>query len=434
MPKQITEAAAAPAAASPGRIQVGLITPGWGSSGYYSPQVLESAAADKVWPKGTHIFFDHPGEAEMYDRPERSVRDLAAVLTEDASWDGTQLSAPADVIGPYRDLVTDPVFVEAVGMSIRASAEQTAGEAEGRKGMIIDRLVEGISVDLVTRAGRGGKVLAVLESSRAEESRRIVSEARNVGQWIESRLHLNLTQIGDDMFGDGRITREERIALSGAVGDGLTAFAASLEQSAPQLYERDLWDEPAAIAAAEKAKRPAATDPTNIPSLVGTHVSAPAGRSNATESKENTMATTQIEEAELGRLREDSQRVQTAESARDAAVAERDSSRAELATYQAREAARPAIAQRVGESTLPARRQARIVEAVIAGITGDNADPERVAAATEAAVKDAEADMAEIAEALGAGRVRGLGSGTNSGDVSEADYRAAMYGTEQKGA
>ena len=81
MPKQITEATAGTVAPSaPGKIKVGLITPGTGSSGYYSQQVLENAARDRVWPKGTHVFFDHPSESEMHDRPERSVRDLAAVL------------------------------------------------------------------------------------------------------------------------------------------------------------------------------------------------------------------------------------------------------------------------------------------------------------------------------------------------------------------
>ncbi|MDN5931401.1 MAG: hypothetical protein L0I24_10120 [Pseudonocardia sp.] len=62
MPKQITErgpvgltteAATDPTKA--GRLQVALITPGWGSSGYYSAQVLENAANAQVFPAGTQI-------------------------------------------------------------------------------------------------------------------------------------------------------------------------------------------------------------------------------------------------------------------------------------------------------------------------------------------------------------------------------------------
>lgn len=107
------------------------------------------------------------------------MRDLAATLTQDAHWDGEGLVAEAEVIGPYRELVTDPVFTRSVGMSIRAAAETSVGEAEGRQGVIIDRLTEGLSVDLVTRAGRGGSVLQVLESARAAVAEATPDEVRD---------------------------------------------------------------------------------------------------------------------------------------------------------------------------------------------------------------------------------------------------------------
>ncbi|NGZ99632.1 hypothetical protein G5V59_02545 [Nocardioides sp. W3-2-3] len=84
------------------------------------------------------------------------------------------------------------------------------------------------SVDWVTRPGRGGKVLQVLESARD------VTEARSIGQWVESRIHRDFTVLADDMAGDGRLTREERISLSAAIGDGLAAFVAKVEADAPQ--------------------------------------------------------------------------------------------------------------------------------------------------------------------------------------------------------
>lgn len=107
------------------------------------------------------------------------MRDLAATLTQDAHWDGEGLVAEAEVIGPYRELVTDPVFTRSVGMSIRAAAETSVGKAEGRQGVIIDRLTEGLSVDLVTRAGRGGSVLQVLESARAAVAEATPDEVRD---------------------------------------------------------------------------------------------------------------------------------------------------------------------------------------------------------------------------------------------------------------
>jgi hypothetical protein len=47
----------------------------------------------------------------------------------------------------------------------------------------------------------------------------------------------------DEMAADGRLTRTERITLSSAIGDALGVFVSSLEQAAPQLYQRDLFDE-----------------------------------------------------------------------------------------------------------------------------------------------------------------------------------------------
>lgn len=246
--------AAAPAA-GPGRLLIQLITPGLGSSGYYSPEVVEAAAKDRVWPAGTHMFVDHPSESENYDRPERTVKDLAAVLMEDARWDpkandGTgALVAEARVFSQWRQPLAE--MADVIGVSIRGTAEGEMGEVNGRQVQVFTRLVEGLSVDFVTRAGRGGKVLQILESARP------VKEARNVGQWVESRIHQHFTNLADDMAAEGRLTREERITLSAAIGDGLAAFVARVEADAPQLYERDLWDEPigSVRAATEAARR-----------------------------------------------------------------------------------------------------------------------------------------------------------------------------------
>lgn len=71
-----------------------------------------------------------------------------------------------------------------------------------------------------------------------------IKEAANLGNWLESRLHLMFTTISDDLFGDGRLTREERITLSSAIGGALQSFNAVLQQEVPWLYEREPWQEP----------------------------------------------------------------------------------------------------------------------------------------------------------------------------------------------
>ena len=138
------------------------------------------------------------------------------------------------------------------------------------------------------------------------------------------------------------------------------------------------------------------------------------------------MATIQIEETELGRLRQDAERVQTLESERDAATAERDQARTALAVHTAREAARPAIARAVAESGLPARRQARLVESILAGVSVDTT-PETVAEATARVIADEQADIAELAESLGVGTVSGFGqSVTESTGYGVDDFDAAF--------
>jgi len=174
LPQQvITEAGGSVKAAKRGLLDVQIITPGWGSSGYYSPQVLEAAARSQVFRKGTKMFLDHPTPMENDERPNRSVKDLAAVLAEDARWDGTALRAPVRTFGQWRDVVAEMVEagdseVDVIGVSIRADAQVSEGEAEGRSGYIIQEISNARSVDFVTEAGRGGRILQVLESARNE--------------------------------------------------------------------------------------------------------------------------------------------------------------------------------------------------------------------------------------------------------------------------
>src|SRR5574337_13181 len=65
-----------------------------------------------------------------------------------------------------------------------------------------------------------------------------LQETANVGQWLEARLHSLFTTMADDMFGSGYLTREERKALSHGIGQALDAFIASVEETAPALYQR----------------------------------------------------------------------------------------------------------------------------------------------------------------------------------------------------
>lgn len=153
-----------------GVARVKLISPGWGSSGYYSKEMLKRDGPS-VFKKGTQMYMNHPTEAEARDRPERSVLDLAGVIESDVRWEdaspkntGDGLYADAKIFGNYKSFIDEAA--SHIGLSIRAGGVAYEGEAENRHGYIIDKLNEGYSVDFVTMAGRGGEVLSLYESAR----------------------------------------------------------------------------------------------------------------------------------------------------------------------------------------------------------------------------------------------------------------------------
>lgn len=155
------------AVAADGTALVKLIQPGWGSSGYYSAEVLKRDLP-KVFKRGTEMFWNHPTAAEEAARPEGNLDAKAAVLQEDARFilDGPAGAggyARAKVFEHYQPFVNE--MGADLGTSIRGGGLFHMGEADGQKGKIIDALTEGRSVDFVTRPGAGGQVVQLFESA-----------------------------------------------------------------------------------------------------------------------------------------------------------------------------------------------------------------------------------------------------------------------------
>ena len=155
-----------------GVFSVLIINEGWGSSGYYSKSVLQESGP-KAFPANTHSFLNHPSAEEMWSQPERRIQDLAGVLTE-AVWKDEGSGGP----GLYADLTLRPSLVDfvnevkgMVGMSINAMADSKWDTApDGREGPIIEALLPFPlnSVDMVTVAGRGGKIGPAQESAEVK--------------------------------------------------------------------------------------------------------------------------------------------------------------------------------------------------------------------------------------------------------------------------
>ncbi len=143
------------------RYKARLIDAGEGSSGIYTPEALQQAATDRIFAKGTRIHLDHPRRSDDRDLPERSVKDWCGVLDEDAVYnpDAQALEAAIRIFSPYQQMIAE--MWDQVGMSIRAWADTEPTPSGKPK---ITRFTEAGSVDFVTQAGRGGRLLQVLES------------------------------------------------------------------------------------------------------------------------------------------------------------------------------------------------------------------------------------------------------------------------------
>ena len=151
MPQLLTESSSAPVK-SGNNWRAVLITPGTGSSGVYTEEMLKEYGPD-AFKKGTHSYVDHPRDEEEI----RSPKNLIGVLAEDARYeDGVGLVAELDVMPHWKE------FVEAVaphtGLSIYAMGE---GNYNDDGEVVVENLVPHVqnSVDLVSYPGRSGSKL-----------------------------------------------------------------------------------------------------------------------------------------------------------------------------------------------------------------------------------------------------------------------------------
>lgn len=149
--------------ASKGETVIKVIAPGQGTSGKYGADMLR-AHAQRAFPRGTHMYWNHPTVTEASERPERDLRDLAAVTVGDAYYDsngprGEGVYTRAKVTEGYRKSLGE--LAPHIGVSIRAS-----GRIDKTTGMV-ESIDKAHSIDFVTRAGAGGEVVQLFEAARA---------------------------------------------------------------------------------------------------------------------------------------------------------------------------------------------------------------------------------------------------------------------------
>ena len=222
-----------------GTIDLRIIQPGWGSSGYYSKEMLKRDAG--IYKPGTKMYWDHPTESEDRERPERSLRDLAGELVTGGAYkeglNGPGVYAKAKVFSPYKEVLEE--LAPHIGVSHRALGKAVQGEAEGKKGPIIEKLVAAKSVDYITTPGAGGKVVQLFEAAR-EKALDI-----NWSSLTTESLERNRPDIVDEIktSKEAQIMSEEELKELKETGQKLTEENARLKESAILREARDIVTE-----------------------------------------------------------------------------------------------------------------------------------------------------------------------------------------------
>lgn len=135
--------------------RVTLIRPGWSANGRYYPREVLSRARSLF--ERVKAFADHPTRQELSDRPERSVRDLVGWYDDVRQEADGRLTARLHLLETatwLRPLLDRRL----VGLSVHALGRTRFGEAEGRRGVIVESITRVVSVDVVTESAAGGEI------------------------------------------------------------------------------------------------------------------------------------------------------------------------------------------------------------------------------------------------------------------------------------
>lgn len=259
-----------------GKYPVKVIQPGWGSSGYYSNDVLAASAS---LFEGAQMFWNHPKSSDNYERPERDLRDLAGVLTnvryEESNASGAGIYGDAIVFDAFRETLDE--IAPYIGVSIRAGGKVHEGEAEDRGGLLVDEINLVQSVDFVTRAGAGGKVLAqfaeaarpieILEEKEKENNMELEEAIKTIGERDETINGLN-----------GKLTEAQ-------------STIDALSQEVSRLSEAHMLAECSAIVAAELKE-------SDLPEVTKERIQQESGKFMATKDGGDEKSTKKVLDAE----------------------------------------------------------------------------------------------------------------------------------------
>jgi len=152
-----------------GKAQVIVIKPGFNASEdrYYPAEMLKRDY--KVF-EGQKMYADHPTKDEDSQRPERSIKDWVATLSEvKVDADGV-VTGTADILESWLmeklASLRDKDMLSEMGISINAIGSASKSTIDGKSTLVIEKLVAARSVDFVTEPGAGG-IVTFYEADRS---------------------------------------------------------------------------------------------------------------------------------------------------------------------------------------------------------------------------------------------------------------------------
>lgn len=192
----------------------------WGSSAYYMADVLERDAAEVVVP-GIKMYENHQTFSEETERPEGDVSKLVGKIITNGLYESDNPEGP----GIYADVEFYDSYVDRIneiggdiGLSINGNGDYVEGEIDGRYGKIVTKLVNIRSVDVVTAAGAGGKLVSILESARPM-----------AGRPIETEGDQSVTALTSEEFEQGLTKLIE--SLNGTLTENFSTLSTSLKEA-----------------------------------------------------------------------------------------------------------------------------------------------------------------------------------------------------------
>jgi hypothetical protein len=212
-------------------IDVHIIAPVWGSSGYYSESVLTEACKKRVYPEGMHMHLDHPTREAAKNQPARTISGespLAAIFTEDGHYDPAGWDGP----GVYTKARVLPKFVEDIramaghiGISHYVDGIAEEGTApDGKKGPIIKELKASPlnTVDFVTVPGAEGHYRTMFGEMKVRHDPNPNMDTKKEDHMADKQESLTLAEIRTnhpEVFDEMKKTISEELKIEVATKD-----------------------------------------------------------------------------------------------------------------------------------------------------------------------------------------------------------------------